>query len=420
MSPQQQRGIKAPALPAGLPVFGRPAHFNKPNRLSSNPDKSLSIWSTFKGARLIRSAGTHSRHADRTGSLLASHTKALDDTQIEGTGETETDPVADGEADAATVTEVAQVESESETNNDPEPVTDPELAVDPELTTDPEPAMDSETTRDPGPTSESDPVADPEQTPEPEQVADPELTDAPELVAELEEGGEESAISTTPAEIAEPVAPTEADEEPPTEVTETVAPIEEHSGVVTPAAGETVAPGVTPAVAAEIDAPATPQDADSEVPKQTTAAEPEVATPAPTPPANGIKPEEDEETSQKTIDDSMKGEKIGRKIIQIVQKEVEKIIQPNDDEDPNINASADKDAQSRDGGSKPLAAILSSIIVSAVGAVTGYFAYQKRKLCFKKGQEADEVAEVKVDKADVADAKSDPQESNTLLNSSQP
>ncbi|MEQ2200399.1 hypothetical protein XENOCAPTIV_028731, partial [Xenoophorus captivus] len=158
--------------------------------------------------------------------------------------------------------------------------------------------------------------------------------------------------------------------------------------------------------ATEIDAPATPQDADMEVPKQTTSAEPEL--------------EEDEEASQKTIDDSTKVEKIGRKIIQIVQKEVEKIIQPNDNEDPNINASADKDAQSGDGGSKPLAAILSSIIVSAVGAVTGYFAYQKRKLCFKKGQEADEEAEVnavKVDKADAADAKSDPQESNTLLNS---
>ncbi|XP_047227087.1 translation initiation factor IF-2 isoform X2 [Girardinichthys multiradiatus] len=347
------------------------------------------------------------------GSLLASHTKALDDTQIEGTGETETDPVADGDADGATVTEVAHVESESETDNDPEPATDPELDADPEPAADPEMATDPETATDPEPavvsepTSEPDPVVDPEQTPETEQVADPEQTNAPELVVKPELGGEEPDISTAPAEIVEPVAPTEADQEPPTEVTEPVAPIEEDSGVATPAAGETVAPGVTPAVTAEIDAPATPQDADIEVPKQTTAAELEEATPAPTTPANGIKPEEDEEPSQKTII-----EKIGRQFIPIVRGE-----------DPNVNASADKDAQSGDGGSKPLAAILSSIIVSAVGAVTGYFAYQKRKLCFKKGQEADEEAQVnavKVDKADAADAKSDPQESNTLLNSSQP
>lgn len=36
-----------------------------------------------------------------------------------------------------------------------------------------------------------------------------------------------------------------------------------------------------------------------------------------------------------------------------------------------------------EGNSKPLAGVLSAIVVSAVGAVLGYFAYQKKKLCFK-------------------------------------
>lgn len=36
-------------------------------------------------------------------------------------------------------------------------------------------------------------------------------------------------------------------------------------------------------------------------------------------------------------------------------------------------------------GSGALAGILSGIILSAVGAVSAYFAYQKKKLCFKQG-----------------------------------
>ncbi|KAL3970087.1 potassium voltage-gated channel Shaw-related subfamily C member 4 [Sarotherodon galilaeus] len=62
-----------------------------------------------------------------------------------------------------------------------------------------------------------------------------------------------------------------------------------------------------------------------------------------------------------------------------------------------------------------LAAILSVIVVSAVGAIAGYFTYQQKKLCFKNRQEADPEAP---HKADAAEARSDPQVLSNLLNSS--
>lgn len=71
--------------------------------------------------------------------------------------------------------------------------------------------------------------------------------------------------------------------------------------------------------------------------------------------------------------------------------------------------SADNN-QPKEGGSGSLAGILSGIVLSAVGAVTGYFAYQKKKLCFKNRQEADPEA---AHKANAAEA--DPQVSSNLL-----
>ncbi|XP_008279280.1 CD99 antigen-like protein 2 [Stegastes partitus] len=69
----------------------------------------------------------------------------------------------------------------------------------------------------------------------------------------------------------------------------------------------------------------------------------------------------------------------------------------------------------KESGSGSLAGILSAVGVAAVGAVTGYFTYQKKKLCFKNRQEADPEA---AHKADAAEAQSDPQVLSTLLNSS--
>ncbi|XP_023284393.1 skin secretory protein xP2-like isoform X1 [Seriola lalandi dorsalis] len=71
--------------------------------------------------------------------------------------------------------------------------------------------------------------------------------------------------------------------------------------------------------------------------------------------------------------------------------------------------------QAQEGSSSSLAGILSTVGVALVGAVTGYFTYQKKKLCFKNRQEADPEA---ARKADAAEAQSDPQVLSNLLNSS--
>lgn len=89
----------------------------------------------------------------------------------------------------------------------------------------------------------------------------------------------------------------------------------------------------------------------------------------------------------------------------------------NKNEDvPALGASgSDADQQPQKASSSSLAAILSAIVVSAVGAIAGYFTYQQKKLCFKNRQEADPEAP---HKADAAEARSDPQVLSNLLNSS--
>ncbi|XP_055360926.1 cell surface glycoprotein 1 isoform X3 [Betta splendens] len=72
--------------------------------------------------------------------------------------------------------------------------------------------------------------------------------------------------------------------------------------------------------------------------------------------------------------------------------------------------------QARGASSTTLAGILCAIGVAAVGAVAGYFTYQRKQLCFKTGPEADPEAGRK---ADAAEAQSDPQVLNTLLKSDQ-
>lgn len=82
---------------------------------------------------------------------------------------------------------------------------------------------------------------------------------------------------------------------------------------------------------------------------------------------------------------------------------------------PHSAGAKDDNAGGKEAGSGSLAAILSTIGVAAVGAVTGYFTYQKKKLCFKNREEADPEA---ARKADAAEAQSDPQVLSNLLNSS--
>ncbi|XP_026232063.1 cell surface glycoprotein 1 isoform X3 [Anabas testudineus] len=74
----------------------------------------------------------------------------------------------------------------------------------------------------------------------------------------------------------------------------------------------------------------------------------------------------------------------------------------------------DADSPQAKASSGTLAGILCAIGVAAVGAVTGYFTYQRKQLCFKNRQADPEAAR----KADAAEAQSDPQVLSNLLKSS--
>ncbi|KAM8855222.1 uncharacterized protein AB9W97_020214 isoform 2-T2 [Spinachia spinachia] len=78
-------------------------------------------------------------------------------------------------------------------------------------------------------------------------------------------------------------------------------------------------------------------------------------------------------------------------------------------------ASGEDKPEPNEASSGSLAAILSAVGVSVVGAVVGYYTYQKKKLCFQNRQEADPEA---ARKADTTEAQSDPQVLSNLLNSS--
>ncbi|KAG7503544.1 hypothetical protein JOB18_040523 [Solea senegalensis] len=78
-------------------------------------------------------------------------------------------------------------------------------------------------------------------------------------------------------------------------------------------------------------------------------------------------------------------------------------------------SSANDDQKTKEASSSSVAGVVCGIAVAAVGAVAGYFTYQKKKLCFKERQEADPEA---ARKADAAEAQSDPQVLSNLLNSS--
>ncbi|XP_054643727.1 skin secretory protein xP2 isoform X2 [Dunckerocampus dactyliophorus] len=81
----------------------------------------------------------------------------------------------------------------------------------------------------------------------------------------------------------------------------------------------------------------------------------------------------------------------------------------------HVAEATGEDAEGEETNSGSLAAILCALGVAIVGAATGYYTYQKKKLCFKNMQEEDPEA---ARKADTAEAQSDPQVLSNLLNSS--
>uniref|UniRef100_A0A3Q1KAQ8 Uncharacterized protein n=1 Tax=Anabas testudineus TaxID=64144 RepID=A0A3Q1KAQ8_ANATE len=85
------------------------------------------------------------------------------------------------------------------------------------------------------------------------------------------------------------------------------------------------------------------------------------------------------------------------------------------DLEAQATGTKEDDSPQAKASSGTLAGILCAIGVAAVGAVTGYFTYQRKQLCFKNRQEADPEA---ARKADAAEAQSDPQVLSNLLKSS--
>ncbi|XP_008402127.1 cell surface glycoprotein 1 isoform X2 [Poecilia reticulata] len=378
------------------------------------------------------------------GSLLASHAKAQDEGDVTVAPETEdtaTEPMdlavdgeADGEADDTAETEASETEGELDTATDPAPTSDNDPEADPEPTSEPEPVDDSDPAADPEPTSEpepaddSDPAADPEPTSDPEPAddsdpaADSEPTSDPEPADDSDPAADPAPTATPePADDSDPAAdpeptsepepaadPESADDPEPTAAPEQEEDAElpatpENDGVVeseTSTAGVTaVTPAVTFTVGAEIEPSPTPQDDDDDVEElEKTTPAPEVADPTVAP----SKPEE--------------GVPQGKKFIPPIEEPIVKAdVKINHNQAPKADASSEDPEASKPQGSTHLAAILSGIIVSAVGAVCGYFAYQKRNVCFKKGQEPD--PEGGAARAAPPDAKSEPNEQNTLLES---
>uniref|UniRef100_A0A671QG16 Uncharacterized protein n=1 Tax=Sinocyclocheilus anshuiensis TaxID=1608454 RepID=A0A671QG16_9TELE len=105
-------------------------------------------------------------------------------------------------------------------------------------------------------------------------------------------------------------------------------------------------------------------------------------------------------------------------------EDIEEKAQP---EDPVENAMGDADrhsagqdkarsagavSESNDSGSGTVVGVVCGIAVAAIGAITGYFTYQKKKLCFKVQRGDPESAK------EENGTQSDPQVLNTLLNSS--
>ncbi|KAM9709265.1 uncharacterized protein ACNS7B_023642 [Menidia menidia] len=359
------------------------------------------------------------------GSLLASPAMAQDDVTPEeeagvpDTADSVTEPETGGEPD----------EDVPATEGDPEPDADPEAEAEPEPVS-PDAEDTKSTEGDAEVTAEGEPTeGDPKTgTPAVEEVpteGEPEAgtTEGEEVPTE----GEPEAATTEGEEVpteGEPEAVTpegeaepeggDADATTSPEDVETVAPEgsdvegpEEGAEATTPAVDDPEAETVTPTQAgADLDVKDDQTTDAVEVPGSKSAENDDQEK---SEPAKGTTPAaENQENVRKEVRFD-----VGLKLEDALDIKPEEK-RSNSNEPGNVGAS-EADKPKSEEGSGSLAGILSAIIVSAVGAVSGYFAYQKKKLCFKNRQEADPEA---ARKADAAEAQSDPQALNTLLNSS--
>ncbi|XP_061579682.1 serine-aspartate repeat-containing protein I [Cololabis saira] len=395
------------------------------------------------------------------GSLLASHAKAQDDAAppsddevpaVEADAEEETvpDPAEEPEQaeTEAEVTEQDQVggDAEPETTEGDTEAADPAAAdpaaadpaaadpaaADPAAAdpaeADPaaaDPASEEETADGDAPVEAVEPASSKEETAEdtPAVAVDPNPSTEETVEAEVAADAEVETTKDEDAEAGTPAGQPEVDVAPADDDAEAVIP-----PVDSDAEGSTV---ITPVADPAAQDPAT-ENEEVETPGSTDAPPVEDDNGADgqiTPAADaGVDNNDDAPTAGSPIEPTIQGNVAPPHINPDLGFNLEDALSGSAEETQEKKAPSSRSANSgspdksegdkpkaKEGGSGSLAGILSGIIVSAVGAVTGYFAYQKKKLCFKNRQDADPEA---ARKADAAEAQSDPQALNTLLNSS--
>ncbi|XP_046902813.1 protein TsetseEP isoform X2 [Hypomesus transpacificus] len=272
-----------------------------------------------------------------------------------------------------------------------------------------EPAGDLEAA-EPEPAAEEVPAAaeeteavEPEATPE-EEPAEAEETEpaGPEDTPEAEPAEAEEAEET---EVVEPEATPEAE-------TPEAAPEEEPAG---PEETEVVEPEAGEPEAAEPDAAAAPEDGKTEGDSVETVGEEEIV------PAEGEKTEGEaapEEPAAVPADPETEAGDGDLNLADALGAEEEDVKPGRSRSGGSVahtgEAASDGSAEAQEASSgSAVAGILSAVGVALVGAISGYVAYQKKKLCFKNRGADPESA-----RKQEAEAQSDPQVLSNLLSSS--
>ncbi|XP_043086460.1 cytochrome c1 isoform X2 [Puntigrus tetrazona] len=328
------------------------------------------------------------------GSLVVTGVKMQDD----GVDDTEkADDLAPGESTVPDEAADAEEPAPEETPEEPAPEETPE-----------EPAPEEPAPEEPAPEEPAPEEPAPEE-PALEEAADPEAEDTNTDTAAEEDG--------VPAAAEEEAAGEETEEEAPAETDEA----EETKAEADESAGDPEVPEE------EITAEEAPGDAEEELAQDQT--------------EGGEENTENEADADETVknsvlelspvpeepvdsDKAVKVHSVGFDLSDALNEDLGNREQP---EDPVKSAVGGADRHSagqgkarsagavsepNDSGSGTVVGVVCGIAVAAVGAITGYFTYQKKKLCFKVQQGDPESAK------EENGTQSDPQVLSTLLNSS--
>ncbi|XP_077473798.1 uncharacterized protein LOC144087262 [Stigmatopora argus] len=359
--------------------------------------------------------------SDSQPSEAAPH-EEVTDAASEAEPEPEAQPGANVEEEPEPETTVEEEEPEPALEEEPEPALEEE----------PEPAVEEEpeTTVEEEPEAIVEEVEEAEASPEGEATAAPELVPEPEAEPEVEAEAEAEVVTVQPTDLpeaaSEPEPEAEVEPEPETTVESTSAP---ETDATTKFEAETDAPP-------HQDPAAVPEDPKPGQEDPDVAAQPTAIVHSSNPhQRHGFKDEGTVgEDAAATLDESAD--------VDVDARPELKPKAPSDGGSNSEDASSPGKAReapahsgrgksvgsvahvaeatgegndSAESGSGSLAAILCAIGVAVVGAVAGYFTYQKKKLCFKNLNDDDPEA---ARKADTTEAQSDPQVLSNLLNSS--